>query len=116
MNISVSEENGRALLSLEGRLDSNTSGALEQQLTATMDSGSQQLIIDFDQLAYISSAGLRVLLMAAKRLKSEGGHLVLCGMADHIREVFEISGFLQILTVVADVSAAQASLDTVAAV
>jgi anti-anti-sigma factor len=85
---------------LEGRLDSNTSEALAQQLNNTMDSGQYQLIVDFSQLAYISSAGLRVLLMAVKRVTTESGALILFGMQDHIREVFEISGFLQILTVV----------------
>ena len=58
-----------------------------------------RFVVDFSQLAYISSAGLRVLLMAAKRVKTENGALILCGMQDHIQEVFEISGFLQILTV-----------------
>lgn len=99
MNITVSEGKGCAVLALEGRLDSNTSESLAQQLNTTIDGGQTNLIVDFSQLAYISSAGLRVLLMAAKRVKTASGALILCSMQDHIREVFEISGFLQILTV-----------------
>ena len=99
MNITVKEGNGCAIVTPEGRLDSNTSESLSQQLNTTIDSGQAKIIVDFSELAYISSAGLRVLLMTAKRVKTENGALVLCGMQDHIREVFEISGFLQILTV-----------------
>ena len=111
MNITTNTTDNSSTLTLEGRLDSNTSETLAQQLNATMDTGQHNLIVDFSQLAYISSAGLRVLLMAAKRVKRENGALILCGMQDHIREVFAISGFLQILTVTATQQEAEAMLD-----
>ena len=100
MNIGISDGNDCTVLTLDGRLDSNTSEMLTQQLNETMDNGQHRIVIDFSKLAYISSAGLRVLLMAAKRGQANNGKLILCNMQDHIREVFEISGFLQILTVV----------------
>ena len=106
MKTNESKKNGVLILSVEDRLDSNTSEAFEQLIMGHIDSGTKQLVIDFNKLDYISSAGLRVLLMAAKRLKSEDGELSLCGMKSHIRGVFEISGFLSILTVVDDVDAA----------
>jgi stage II sporulation protein AA (anti-sigma F factor antagonist) len=56
-------------------------------------------VLDFAGLDYISSAGLRMVLVVAKRLKQESGLLVLCGMQPHVHEVFDISGFLAILNV-----------------
>ena len=64
-----------------------------------MDGGAKNLVLDFAALDYISSAGLRMVLVVAKRLKGEGGQLVLSGMQPHVREVFDISGFLAILNV-----------------
>lgn len=110
MNIQEQESNNIMILSLTGRLDSNTCESLEQRVLAKIDSGSLKLVINFKELDYISSAGLRVLLVAAKRLKAESGNFVLCDLQDHIREVFEISGFMPILTVVADVDEAISKL------
>ena len=59
----------------------------------------RQLVLDFAALDYISSAGLRLVLVLAKRLKQERGRLVLCAMQPHVHEVFDISGFLAILDV-----------------
>ena len=80
--------------------------AFEQAVMDKIDSGKAKMVIDLSGLEYISSAGLRVLLMAAKQVKTGNGALALCGLKDHIREVFEISGFLPILTIVDDESAA----------
>ena len=68
-------------------------------MLALVDGGTKNLILDFAGLDYISSAGLRMVLVVAKRLKQESGLLVLCGMQPHVREVFDISGFLAILNV-----------------
>lgn len=96
-------EDGIHWLALHGRLDSATSGTLEQIIQPLFDGGaSVALVMDLAQLAYISSAGLRVVLMAAKRAKQSGGRLLLCGLSPAVRELFEISGFLKILDVCAD--------------
>jgi anti-sigma B factor antagonist len=58
-----------------------------------MENGTQRMILDFQELDYISSAGLRVILKATKNLKGAEGKLVLCAMQDYVKEVFEISGF-----------------------
>ena len=66
----------------------------EQKLFECIENGTQRLILDFQDLDYISSAGLRVILKATKNLKSAEGKLVLCAMQDYVKEVFEISGFV----------------------
>ena len=90
------------ILKISGRLDSNTSPAFEDKITQIIAAGSKNLIVDFENLEYLSSAGLRVLLKAAKALKPLSGKMVLCSMADYVREIFEISGFDTFLTIVGD--------------
>ncbi len=102
MNIGEQKVQDIVVLLPGGRLDSNTAEAFEQTVMGKIEGGESRLVIDFSELDYISSAGLRVLLMAAKRIKSEQGAMALCGLKSHIREVFEISGFLPILTIVDD--------------
>ncbi|MDY0050538.1 MAG: STAS domain-containing protein [Halothiobacillaceae bacterium] len=87
---------------LTGRVDSATAGEFEQTLKSLFDTEGSKVILNFAGLNYISSAGLRVVLMAAKRAKQNQGRLVLCGLLPHVREVFEISGFLKILEVIGD--------------
>jgi anti-anti-sigma factor len=81
------------LLALKGRLDASSAPGLEEKLLALIDGGETKFVFNFLQLDYISSAGLRVLLMAAKRLKAANGKIVLTSLKDQIREVFEIAGF-----------------------
>lgn len=75
------------------RLDSGNAAGFEQEVVAAITAGSSHLLIDFSDLSYISSAGLRVVLLAAKKTKAVGGKLALCGLNDSIREVFVVSGF-----------------------
>ena len=70
------------------------------QLTKNVQKGSRSLIIDFKDLDYISSAGLRVILKATKALKREDGKIMLCDMQDYVKEVFEIAGFDSFLPIV----------------
>ncbi len=111
MHVRETETNRATILSVEGRLDSMTSQSFEQQLMGKIDAGNSKIILDFGSLDYISSAGLRVLLMGAKRLQSEGGTFVVCGLKEHIHEVFEISGFLTILTVLDNIDDAIGTTD-----
>jgi len=84
-------------LHLQGRLDSATSMALEKTINTLFESNQERALIDFSGLSYISSAGLRLILVAAKRARQCGGKLILCNLAPTVREVFEISGFLKIM-------------------
>lgn len=91
---------------LSGRLDSKTSPDFETKIVQAIEGGSHFFVIDFENLEYLSSAGLRVLLKATKALKGTEGRLVLCSMADYIREVFEISGFDSFLPIETNMDAA----------
>lgn len=90
--------NGSALtLQLEGRLDTTTSPQLEAELSASLD-GVKQLTLDLQQLAYLSSAGLRVILGAQKRMNKQG-QMVVRHVNETIMEVFKVTGFVDILTI-----------------
>ena len=103
MEISQRNEGDAKILEVEGRLDSNTSPEFEETLFQAIRNGTQKVVIDCRALAYISSAGLRVILKAAKDMKRSEGQLVLCALQDYVREVFEISGFDSFLPIVPSV-------------
>ena len=87
-------------ISAEGQINSANASAIEAELLSHVDKGENRIVLDLALLSYISSAGLRVVLLLAKRLKEVNGKLVLCALQSRVREVFDISGFLAILTVV----------------
>lgn len=104
MEVVEKRQNGICILGLLGRLDSNTSPEFEEKLFGVINDGTRSVIVDFDNLDYISSAGLRVLLKAAKELKRSDGKIVLCSMKDYIKEVFEIAGFVSVFPIVSSVA------------
>ena len=90
--------NGSTLtLALEGRLDTTTAPQLEAELKASMD-GVTELDMDFEKLEYLSSAGLRVLL-AAQKVMNKQGKMTIHHVNETIHEVFEVTGFIDILTI-----------------
>jgi anti-sigma B factor antagonist len=93
MEIIENQKEDVSIFKLNGRLDSNTSPALEKKLVAAIENGTRNMVIDFENLDYISSAGLRIILKTTKDLKRTDGQIVLCAMQDYVREVFEIAGF-----------------------
>lgn len=101
MQIEVAEERSGEVLVLvpAGRLDSGNASSFEAVVMGHLGSGERRLIVDFGRLDFISSAGMRVLLNAAKALMAQDGTLVLCSMKDEIEEVFQISGFSQIIPI-----------------
>jgi anti-anti-sigma factor len=98
MEISTRTKNDIHIVAISGSLDSTTSPEAQKELDEVLAS-AKQVALDFTELDYISSAGLRVLLGAAKKLKASGGTLRMFGLNQSVREVFEISGFSTILTV-----------------
>ena len=84
---------------LEGNLDTNTSTEAQDYLNKAIDDGATKVVVTFDKVDFVSSAGLRVLLVTAKRLSGTGGSLRVCGLNETVNEVFEISGFSTILSV-----------------
>jgi anti-sigma B factor antagonist len=97
LNITKKIENETAVFELEGRLDTVTSPDLENELRAAMES-VRTLILDFEKLSYISSAGLRVLLSAQKIMNGKGEMKVL-HVNNTIMEIFEVTGFTEVLTI-----------------
>lgn len=100
MELLEQNRNEISIFSIRGRLDSNTSAEFEERLLTVMENGTLNLIADFGELEYISSAGLRVILQTAKKLGRTNGNIILCSIQDYIREVFEISGFDSFFTIV----------------
>jgi stage II sporulation protein AA (anti-sigma F factor antagonist) len=100
MDLVIDKVDDVVLVSVAGQINSGNASAIEADLVSQVERGEQRMVLDLGMLGYISSAGLRVVLLLAKRLKQENGKLVLCALQPRVREVFDISGFLTILTVV----------------
>ena len=97
MNITQNKDGSKLTLSLEGRLDTMTAPDLESQLQAGLD-GVEHLAFDLSKLEYISSAGLRVLLSAQKTMNKQGD-MVVKNATEEVKEIFEVTGFTDILTI-----------------
>ena len=97
LQLQTTREDTRLTIALSGRLDTVSAPQLEEELKKHLDD-INELILIFDQLVYISSAGLRVLLMAQKAMNKQGS-MRLRGVSDEVMEVFEITGFQDILTI-----------------
>ena len=96
----INKNLGGAMLTLdiEGRIDTTTAPALEGELKRSVTSDVKNLVLDFSKVEYISSAGLRVLLAAQKVMKKQGS-MVVRNVNEAIMEVFEVTGFADILTI-----------------
>ena len=97
LNITKSIDNGSAVFALAGRLDTVTAPELERALQESL-AGVNELTLDFEGLDYISSAGLRVLL-STQKLMSKQGSMKLRNVGETIMEIFEVTGFSDILTI-----------------
>lgn len=98
------------IISIFGRLDATTASEAEQSIFSIIDDAGVKLLIDLSNLEYISSAGLRTLLLVAKNVSAKDGALCLCSLMGNVKSVFEISGFLQVFTVKEDEEEAVAYL------
>ncbi|AHF90036.1 anti-anti-sigma factor [Opitutaceae bacterium TAV5] len=110
MDITEKQLDSATVLALAGRLDGLSSPALEQKIDALLASGLRQLVFDCAALSYVSSAGLRVFLGAAKKFKSAGGVAAFAALTPAVSEVFELSGFNSVLSVHPGVDQAVAAL------
>jgi anti-anti-sigma factor len=99
-----------AIAKLAGRLDSSSAPSAEEQLTRLIADSAPRLVIDLSKLEYISSAGLRVLLLVARKIQQAQGKLAFFGLTPGVRDVFSISGFDTIFTVRDDAAAATAAV------
>ena len=94
MEIVKKKEDGVLSVAVEGRLDTTTSPELEAALAEEYPA---KLVFDFSKLEYISSAGLRVLLAAQKKMNAGGGEMIIRGTQEAVKDVFEVTGFLDFL-------------------
>jgi anti-sigma B factor antagonist len=103
MIIDKREENGVVILEPAGRLDSNTAPVLEQEIDSVgAGNDGHHLLVDFSNVEYISSAGMRVVLKVVKERQTSPKSFAVSSMQDHVREVFEISGFDAFITIYPD--------------
>ncbi|MCR5603410.1 MAG: STAS domain-containing protein [Lachnospiraceae bacterium] len=96
MTINKNSEGSKLTVAVEGRLDTTTAPQLEEEFKNSLE-GVEDLVLDFSKLDYISSAGLRVLLSAQKQM-NKVGKMTLTGVSPEIMEIFEVTGFSDILT------------------
>lgn len=99
MDIQQHIDGGVIIVALHENLDTSTSPDAGLALSELVERGSRRIVVDFTDVAYVSSAGLRVLLATAKQLRVKGGALRVCSLNDGIQEVFDISGFSTLLSV-----------------
>jgi len=109
MQIEETRSGDILILRPQGRLDAVSSPALQDNALGHVDAGATSLVLDMEKVEYLSSAGLRVVLMAAKRLRESGGRLVVCSLHGIVLEVFGMSGFDKIIETAPDQAAALAT-------
>ena len=110
MQITVTKLDEVLVAALVGRMDAMTTVEFDRWFSEQLSSGEIRLVLDLQGLEYISSAGLRSLLAAAKQVKSKNGSLLLCQLGGTVEEVFRISGFLAIFKTFGSVDEALKSL------
>jgi len=93
MEIATRKEGGAMVVSVTGRIDAVTAPEFEKGLSALIAGGDSVLLLNLNDLEYISSAGLRSILTTAKQLKAKEGKLLFCGLKGPVKDVFKISGF-----------------------
>ncbi len=99
LTVPSSDQDDAVVLCPAGRVDGTNVTILQGAVRERLEAGQVRLVFDLVDLNYISSAGLRVFLMAARDLQAQGGKAVFCNLSEQIRQVFEITGFDKILSV-----------------
>lgn len=110
MEIAHRQQGDVAIVALSGRLDAVAAPVAEAGLTSALAGSAPRLAIDLSGLDYISSAGLRALLVTANKVQQANGKLALCGLSAHVREVFAVSGFDTLFRIADDAAAAVAAV------
>ena len=106
MHCSLTQYPDATVFHLKGRLDASTSDEFEEQVLSSLEQGIRYLVLDFAELEYINSAGLRVLVMSHQRLNPHGGRVMVCGTRDYIAEIFNISGYDRVFAMYPDLTLA----------
>lgn len=99
MNLTKQVTNGYCVIKIDGRIDTTNFNDFEKEVTGIIDGGEHNIVLNCSGLNYISSSGLRVFLIAQKKLTALAGKLYLCQMQPTIKEIFDISGFSTIFKI-----------------
>ena len=102
MEISTREVSDVLVVDMAGRLDTSTSGKAYDEMVRIAKSGANKVVLNLDKLEYVSSAGLRVILTAAKLLQASTGEMKICHANGVVKEVLEMSGFDSLIRIYAD--------------
>jgi len=111
MKFAVARQEGTLIVTVSGRLSSAVADRFKDQLMAELDQTPAALVVDLSELKFITSTGLRTLILAAKRARGDGYPIHLCGMAETIHEVFEVSGLLRVFAVHPSLAAGMAAVE-----
>jgi len=93
MKLQSNQLNDAVFMEAEGRMDAASAPNFDSQCQKWIDKGINTIVVDLSKLEYLSSAGLRSILVIAKKLKADGGKLLFCGVQGTVKEIFDISGF-----------------------
>jgi stage II sporulation protein AA (anti-sigma F factor antagonist) len=110
MDLQTKIEGDAIIVTISGRLDAVTAPEYEKRIRELIDSGNSYFVVDFEQLDYISSAGLRVLLLMAKLLKEKSGQVCFANVKGNVQSVFDMSGFTSLFKMENSVAEALAVL------
>ncbi|OPY39138.1 MAG: STAS domain protein [Methanoregula sp. PtaU1.Bin051] len=99
MEIRTEKREGGAIVYPAGRIDTAAAPALEQELNSLIATGIRRVILDFSNVPYISSGGLRVLLATAKKLRGSGESFALCSLNPEVTKIMTLAGFTTIFTI-----------------
>ena len=99
MEMYITESEGMVTARLVGRLDTPAAAEISQQIQPLLDHAGETIVLDCSELAYISSSGLRIFLTLRKAAAAAGGHVVIEGLSNEIRQVFMMTGFLQLFEI-----------------
>ena len=99
MEVFITESEGTMTARLVGRLDTPAAAEITQEIQPLLDHAEGTIVLDCSEMAYISSSGLRIFLTSRKAASAAGGHVVIEGLSNEIRQVFMMTGFLQLFEI-----------------
>lgn len=108
--ITVEKKSNYAIVNVSGRIDASTSGQLEDVLVDLLGEGEKKIILNLKDTVYISSAGLRVLVVITKQVYASG-HFCLCNAGDNVLEIIEMAGFNVFMNIYKDLSTAKEKIE-----
>lgn len=102
MKIKDQKINNAIVLEINGRIDTSNYGKIDEVFSKHLNKNENNIIVDFKEMDYISSSGLRILLTTFKKIKAKKGNFMLCSLQENIKEIFDISGFTNIFKIFAN--------------